>query len=478
MRRTLALLAFVCTAAAAQTAPVKTLIFSGRNNHDWRSTTPFLKKILTDTGRFDVRLLEEPAGITAVTLAPYGLIVLDYNGPRWGAAAESAVEEFVRSGKGLVAVHGASYAFGGLEVLGDRHVRTGLVEPPWPEFAKMLGGSWSNSEPRTGHGQRHSFRVRFTDRSHPVAAGLEESFVATDELYHNMRMLPEARVLAVAFDDPKRNGTGREEPILWTVNYGRGRVFHDALGHDLTAMAEPGFISTFVRGCEWAATGRVRPPEPEPRPLRALVVTGGHSFDTAFYTLFEGYRDLAWSHAVSNQEAFKEDIRPNFDVLVLYDLHSGIGESQKRNLQAFVESGKGLVVLHHAIADYNAWPWWWRDVVGGRYLLKAEGGQPASTFKHDVEVIAEPVGSHPITAPIGPLHLVDEGYKGMWISPRVTVLLRTDNPEWDGPLAWISPYPKSRVVYIQLGHDRIAHRHPGYRALVRNAILWSGQRLP
>jgi type 1 glutamine amidotransferase len=475
--RLFCLLLGFCLAVSAQPAPIKTLIFSGRNNHDWRSTTPFLKKILVDSGRFDVRVTEEPAGATAGTLVGYDLLILDYNGPRWGAGTERAVDAFVRSGKGLVGVHAAGYAFAGLPILGDRHVSTGRVEPAWPEFFEMLGGRWQAGPPATGHGDRHSFKVRFTKPDHPIASGLSEGFIATDELYHSMQMHPGAQVLATAFDDPKRRGTGKEEPILWTVEYGKGRVFMDQLGHDLTAMAEPGFISTFVRGAEWAATGRVATATlPKPDSVRVLVVTGGHPYDTSFYTLFEGYPDVRWTHAFSNTEAFKNDIRAKFDVLVLYDLHTDIAEPEKRHLRDFVESGKGAVVLHHAIADYNNWTWWYQDVVGGRYLLKKEGSVPASTYKHDVEVMAEPVGRHPITAGVGPLHFVDESYKSMWISPSVQVILTTANAEWDGPLAWVSPYQKSRVVYIQLGHDEVAHRNPGYRTLIRNAILWTASR--
>lgn len=476
MNRAAVLLLGLACAAGAQQKPIKTLIFSGHNNHEWRLTTPFLKETLANSGRFDVRVIEEPAGITERTLAGYELIVLDFNGPRWGAATEAAVDSFVRSGGGIVGIHGAGYAFAGLQVLGDRHVGTGLFEPAWPEFFAMLGGRWADVPPKTGHGQRHSFKVRFTDRSHPISVGIEESFIATDELYHSMQMHPGAKILAVAFDDPKRGGTGKEEPILWTVDYGKGRVFMDQLGHDLTAMAEPGFIRTFLRGAEWAARGSIAPETPREKPVRLLVVTGGHSFDSSFYSLFEGYQDVRWVHASSDVEAYKEDIRPAYDVLVLYDLHTELPEAQRKNLSDFVESGKGLVVLHHAIADYNGWNWWWEEVVGGRYLLKSEGGRPASTYKHDVEVAAEPVGSNPITSSVGPVHFVDEAYRQMWISPRSNVILKTTNPEWDGPLGWISGYQGSRVIYIQLGHDEASHRNPGYRKIVRNSILWAAGR--
>ncbi|MBN2289418.1 MAG: ThuA domain-containing protein [Candidatus Glassbacteria bacterium] len=457
---------------------LRVLILSGRNNHDWRTTTPYLKKLLLGTGRFDVRVNEEASGITAAALAPYDLLVLDYMGPRWGEEAETAVERFVKAGKGMVVVHGASYAFSGREILGDSHAGTGVFEPPWPEYARMVGGIWADS---TAHGDRHLFEVRFTDREHPVAAGMGEGFMISDDLYHDQRMEPDAHVLATAFSDPATRGTGEDEPILWTVSYGDGRVFYTALGHDLNAMHAPGFVATFLRGCEWAAAGKVSLPpliDPDSRAgdvPRVLVVTGGHEYDTEFYSVFDGDW-LVWDHALSNHQAFGSEIRERYDVLVLYDMSAEISEQEKKNLRDFVEGGKGLVVLHHAIADYNSWEWWWREVVGGRYILPG-GDQPASSYRHDVELSVRPRGSHPVTAGIGPLQIVDETYKDMWISPQVKVILETEDPTSDGPLAWVSPWQGSRVVYLQLGHDRQAHLHPAYRELVKRSVLWTAGKL-
>jgi hypothetical protein len=467
-----------------QPGKIRVLIFSGRNNHDWRTTTPFLRKSLVQSGRFDVRVEEEPMGITEATLAAYDVLLLDYDGPRWGEATEKAVENFVKSGKGLVGIHAASYAFTGLEVLGDNHRPMGLKESPWPEYLKMLGGWWTEGPPKTAHAPRHCFTVKFVDRDHPITRGMKESFVVSDELYHSHQMSPEARVLATAFDDPTNGGTGKDEPMIWTVNYGKGRSMYMALGHDVAAMQETGFVNTFLRGTEWAAAGSVTLPadasavKTEPKPLRLLVVTGGHEYPTTFYSVFEGADDLHWEHAVSSHEAFRNDIRGRYDVLVLYDFSQDISETEKTHLRDFVEGGKGIVVLHHAIADYQTWEWWYKEVVGGKYLLKPEGSMPASTYIHGEEQCVRVVAKHPITARLGALHLWDETYKGMWISPDVKVLLRTDNPTSDGPVAWVSPYPKSRVVYIELGHGETAHRHPAYRILVQDAIRWSAGRLP
>ena len=75
------------------------------------------------------------------------------------------------------------------------------------------------------------------------------------------------------------------------------------------------------------------------------------------------------------------------------------------------------------------------------------------------------------------MHLIGEAFKGMWISKDVKVLLTTNNPNSDSQLAWVSPYQKSRVVYIQLGHDRYSLQNPDYQELVRRAILWAAGRL-
>jgi hypothetical protein len=251
-------------------------------------------------------------------------------------------------------------------------------------------------------------------------------------------------------------------------------------------MHEPEFGTIFTRAAEWAATGKVELPVKAEPQLRTLVVTGGHVFEPSFYRLFD---DFNWTHAVFTREAFKKDFRANYDVLVLYNYEQEIGEQEKQNLRNFAEGNKGLVVLHHAICDYNNWPWWYQELVGAKYQVKATPGQPASTYIHGRDQVIRPAmgpkDAHPILTGgkdmnglgMWEMHIIDETYKGMWISRDVKVLLRSDDPTSDGPVAWISPYQKSRVVVIQLGHDHLAHEHPAYRDLVKNAILWAGGRL-
>jgi len=203
------------------------------------------------------------------------------------------------------------------------------------------------------------------------------------------------------------------------------------------------------------------PFRPAPRrrdALKVLLVTGGDDHDVSFYSVLDGHDDL--------------------DVLV--DPHpNAFRESMTRraNLQAFVENGGGIVALHHALAGYTGWRWWSEEVVGGRYRHEPEDGHPASSYLHDVDLLVRPRRAHPITQDLGSFRIHDETYKGLWISPRAEVLLETDHPTSDGPVAWTFPHPKARVVCIQLGHGREAHLNPAYRRLVRNAVLWAGRRL-
>ena len=224
-------------------------------------------------------------------------------------------------------------------------------------------------------------------------------------------------------------------------------------------------LALLFSGFGWAAAA----------PIRVMVVVGGHQHDTSFGSLFEGYEQIS-ARIYPRDIAFKRDLRGNFDVLVLYDLTQEITEAEQANFRNFVESGNGLVVLHHAVADYwKTWPWY-QTLIGAKYYLVTEGDRPASKPSVGQIQTARPVGVHPITTGLGPLVWEEETYKGMTISPDVKTILETDNPTSERQIAWISPYDKARVVVMLSGHDRKAHLHPGFRALVHNAIVWAAGR--
>ncbi len=384
---------------------LRALILSGEGSHDWRTTTPFLRQLLLDSGRFDVRVSESPAGLTAKTLAGFDVVMDDYSGPRLGTETEKALEAFVAAGKGLVVTHGGLSA---------------------SDFAELTKASWPSGAAADADAPFHSFDLRLAHPEHPVMQGLKGNLRTADQPRHGFTLLPGSEILAA---------TGNNEPLLFASTSGKGRVFCTALGHDLGAMQEKTFITTFLRGTEWAASGKVTLPSeigvpgPDTNGVRVLVIAGGHDHEAAFYGLFDGYKDLGWVLVTDSTLAFKQDIRAK------------------------------------------------QDVLGGLYRLERQGTIPSSTVKFGEEHLITPAGQHPITAGIGPFHVTDETYKGLFISTNVKPLLVTDNATSDRTVAWIGPCTTSKVVFIQLGHDHSPFRHPSYRALVHNSILWAAGKL-
>jgi hypothetical protein len=227
---------------------LRVLILTGSSDlpsHDWQTTTPVLQELLKECCTMQVSA--NPRALPP--LHQFDVLLLHYNGPRWGAASEKAVEEFVRNGGGLVALHGISYG----PLTGFEQAKPGwrpTAEGPWPAYAPLIGCVWKTEN--IGHARRGPFTVRWILRDHPIARGLPESFAADDELYHRITLSPDAQVVAVAWSDPKVGGTGREEPQIWTTAFGSGRTVHLTLGHDAKAlrlMRDP-----LVRALRWAGT--------------------------------------------------------------------------------------------------------------------------------------------------------------------------------------------------------------------------------
>lgn len=203
---------------------------------------------------------------------------------------------------------------------------------------------------------------------------------------------------------------------------------------------------------------------------RVLIVTGGHDFEReAFFQMFEEMPGIGYQEVIHPNANLLYDsaLMDEIDVLLFYDMAKTIDESQKAAFIKLLEQGKGMVFLHHSLASYQAWSEF-QKILGGRYV---EG---VSTYKHDVEVPVTIVSKdHPITRGLNDFVIFDEVYGNFKVLPGVQVLLKTTHPESGEVIGWTNQYGKSRIVYLQLGHDHHAYENTNYRRLVKQAIDWA-----
>jgi hypothetical protein len=224
-------------------------------------------------------------------------------------------------------------------------------------------------------------------------------------------------------------------------------------------------------------------PAAEPAAIRVLVITGGHDFEREpFFKLFKDNPEIRYE-AVEHPNAharFKPEAAAQYDVVVAYDMHQGISDDAKRDFLALLKAGKGLVVMHHAIASYQAWPEY-ANIIGARYYLEktvVNGVEKdRSQWQHDVKIkvrVADP--NHPVTQGLKDFEIHDETYKGFDVFPGTHTLLTTEEPLSNPVIAWAKTYGPARVVYLQSGHDHLAYENPNFQQLLRQAIRWTAKR--
>ena len=298
------------TQSKDQQDQLSVLLIDGQNNHRWQQTTPLLKKILENSGKFTVEVSTTPEGIPRKPRVPtgkdqekydveqlkrweetvarikqeapeqwkawrpdfskYDVILSNYNGESWPEEVKQSFEKYVSEGGSFVVVHAADNAF-----------------PDWPAYNEMIAvGGWGGRDEKSGpmlrlregewvedtsagrggtHGTRIPVVVKVRQPEHPIVKGLPQEWMhPADEVYGKLRgPAKNVNILATAYSEPEQRGTGEHEPIMMTIDYGKGRVFHTTLGHDVTALQGTGFQITLQRGTEWAATGEVTQPLPK-----------------------------------------------------------------------------------------------------------------------------------------------------------------------------------------------------------------------
>jgi hypothetical protein len=289
--RILTTLLFACFAAfalnpasASAADPIKVMIVGGQNNHNWAVSTPYMKELLDRKPQFQATVCNapekgaEPSAWDAwqPKFSDYDVILLDYNGQMWPDRVKTDFVQYVEGGGSVLVIHAANNSFNG-----------------WKEFEQMVGLLWRGTnygyslyldddgnvvreEPgegrRMGHGSQYDWKMTVRDTDHPVTDGMPVHWMHKhDELYHGQRGPAEnINILLTAYSDPApgRGGTGKHEPIVWWVPYGKGKVLTNLMGHvgQLGCMHCVGFQTLLYRSCEWLATGKCQTPLPDTFP--------------------------------------------------------------------------------------------------------------------------------------------------------------------------------------------------------------------
>ena len=254
---------------------IRLLILSGSNNHDWRQTTPLLESIYKGSGCFEVEITNQPDTLVYKDLKEFDAIVSNWNSwpdndLRWPEETENGLLKYLEEGGGLVFFHSSTSAF-----------------YTWPEFKKISTGAWVED---TWHGKRSPVKVRIENQEHPVTKGLSDFYIF-DELWLNAEQNDRFQVLGSAIDQEALNRGYENQPAIFVSDYGKGRIFHNLLGHDTRAMRNMGFQTLILRGTEWAAKSKVSLPIPQELRQNKIRETNEFSWlenDSTFALLKDG----------------------------------------------------------------------------------------------------------------------------------------------------------------------------------------------
>lgn len=259
------------------------LLITGRVTfeHNYRQANEMLRTLLEATGRFEVKITEEFRGATAETLKPYDAVLINYDGKKmisdttvtFGESALTALFEFVASGKGAVFYHSSVF-----------------VDDEWPDEYRRLMGGYCCMSKGSRKNPKSDAMVDMVELDHPITKGMSPHWMAVeDDFFAGVFWHPgaEARVLATVHDaiddyiyvpgfaDPYQPlNVSREKlenayqingnmPVAWINHYGSGRTFTTSLGHSDGTVKRVNYLTMFVRGVEWAATGQVTLPFPD-----------------------------------------------------------------------------------------------------------------------------------------------------------------------------------------------------------------------
>ncbi len=281
MKRLTLTLLCIFAAYSVSAAKINVMLLTGKTDkhHNWEIMSKCITETLATHEPFEVEVVKFTSTDNfAPDFKSADVVIVNLNSVEWSDECKLSFEKYVKRGGGVVIIHEANNAFANWEGY-NRIIGLG----GWGGRTKASGGYYyykdgkmvydTQSEGRSGHhGRAGNFTINVRNTNHPITKGLPQSWTHyQDELYGDLRgPALEMDVLATAYSNPATKGTGKEEPVLFTVRYGKGRIFHTVLGHtgagwlapiegtNIRSVANHGFKTTLLRGTEWAATGKVK----------------------------------------------------------------------------------------------------------------------------------------------------------------------------------------------------------------------------
>jgi uncharacterized protein len=223
--------------------------------------------------------------------------------------------------------------------------------------------------------------------------------------------------------------------------------------------------------------------EPAAGKVRVLLTYGGHGFEEQpFFAMFNALPGVVYTKAPMPQAAdlLKPGLKKDYDVVVMYDMTPRFTPEQQKNFVALLNAGIGLVSLHHNIGAHQEWEEF-RKIIGGIHIPRVfvvdgkKYGPSGATDDQDMQITVVDK-HHPITKGISDFAIHDETYHKYYTSPDAKILLSTNHPKNEPPIAWAKQYGKSRVCYLMLGHGPSAWTNPNYPRILDNAIHWVAEK--
>jgi len=216
---------------------------------------------------------------------------------------------------------------------------------------------------------------------------------------------------------------------------------------------------------------------------KVVVLVGGHGYDKRgfdqFWSSLSGIDAEVWQGAPYT--VFDDIGEFKYDVIVMYNLSDGITDTQRENFLRLLEKGVGLVVWHHALANCQDWPEF-EAIAGAKFWLKpgerdgvqvTQSGTGGGKVKMHIEDT-----THPITKGMNDFEVEDETYNRQTFGDGIHVLVSTDHPRSDKPIAWVHNYRKARVFGCQSGHDAKVWANESFQRLMARGIRWAAGQLP